>query len=49
MTYWYLFETWFCPVCGRERTEKQRVTDRPRPIEHAGRHVWHEHYDWCDV
>ena len=49
MSYWYKFEGWRCPVCGRERIDKHRVYDKPRPRNVSERWEWIEHYDYCDV
>ncbi len=38
-TYWYLFRYEYCPVCGRERRWKERVYDRPKPIDREDRYV----------
>lgn len=49
MTYWVLTSIWGCPVCGRERTEKRRIYDRPKPTDVAQRYEWNVSYDYCDV
>ena len=41
-TYWYLYESWECQLCGRVKEYKERVYDRPKPKEWYERHIRHD-------
>ena len=45
--YWYSFYTVSCPVCGSERTDKQREYSK-KPSDYWERHELKEYYDWCN-
>ena len=52
MPYWYRFYVGECPVCGRDKSYKERVTNEPRPEQIEDRYVTLSHmktYDWCDA
>lgn len=47
--YWILFEYHECPICGRGQTYRERIYDKPKPLNPSERHVWVPDYDWCDA
>lgn len=47
--YWILFETWWCPICGKEETFQERIYDREKPVEWNDRHHLKEVWDYCDA
>ena len=49
--YWYRFYHGECPLCGRDKSYKERVLG-PKPYDPAERHILlddSQTYDWCDV
>lgn len=51
-TYWYRFHIGSCPVCGRDKSYKERVYDESRPAEPNKRYIYlrdAETYDYCDA
>jgi hypothetical protein len=46
--YWIYTEVWYCPVCGRGETFKERRYDK-KPEEWEKRNEYRESYDYCDV
>jgi len=49
LKYWIRFNYYECPICGRGDEIRERVYGRPKPENSQERHIFHEHYDWCDV
>lgn len=48
-TYWYRIYIGECPVCGRNKSYRERVYG-PRPQNRADRYVWllpYQTYDGC--
>jgi hypothetical protein len=45
--YWYLITIDECPVCGRNKTYRERRYT-PKPVEPSERYSYEQHYDWCD-
>ena len=49
---WYKIDSDYCPVCGRDRTERTRMPG-PKPTSDDPveaywlTHNEEEHYDWC--
>ena len=41
--YWYVTYTTECVLCGRGKTWRERVTDRPRPEDRAERYVYEQY------
>ena len=48
-SYWILFETEYCPVCGYENTYQERIFDEPKPERYEDRHIWHEWHCGCVI
>jgi hypothetical protein len=51
MFYWYRFYVGECPVCGRNKSYKTRVTTEPRPVNKSDRYTLMsltESYCGCD-
>jgi len=49
--YWYRLFVGECPVCGRDKSYRERVYGK-RPKDHRKRYVQlsnQECYDWCEV
>lgn len=50
-THWYKIYVGECPVCGRDKSFRERVYGK-KPKDHKKRYVWlrdSETYDHCDV
>ena len=44
--YWYMFHITYCPDCGREEIQRERVYGK-RPEKKEQRINRKEVYDWC--
>lgn len=47
--YWYMFYEFYCPQCGKTRTIKERVYDKPKPTDYNKRHIITTRWDYCDI
>ena len=47
-TYWYKKTVYYCPVCGRDDTYKERRFDE-KPEEWEKRFTFKEVWDYCDI
>lgn len=45
--YWYKFYIEYCPVCGQERKDKQRVYG-VKPKDYKKIYIVTEKYDYCN-
>ena len=48
-TYWYKTTVYYCPLCGRDDTYKERVYDEEKPKEWEKRFTFKEVWDYCDI
>jgi len=47
--YWYLFHVCYCPVCGYLDVWKERIYNKPKPVNEDERYDWEimqNHYCW---
>lgn len=49
LKYWILFTSYYCPLCGRDTTFRERIYDRPKPEDWNERHIMFEEWDYCDA
>ena len=47
--YWYKFDHYVCPLCGREDNYKERIYDKQKPELYRDRHDYHEVWDGCGI
>ena len=47
--YWILFTIRECPVCGRSDEYRERIYDRPKPVDNKDRYHFEQFYDWCET
>lgn len=46
--HWYFITVFYCPVCARDTTYRERrYGRRPKKREDRGKFI--EAYDWCDA
>lgn len=46
--HWYFITVFYCPLCGHERTYRERRYGR-RPKSYAARHRMIEDWDGCGI
>lgn len=45
--YWYKTTTYYCPVCGKEEPDRERMYT-PKPEDSSERYVYKQWYDSCE-